>query len=54
MVLVYNGSYVNQWIEHDQRIAQLIIVPLVNVSIKEVKELSETLRGTDGFGSTGV
>ena len=53
-VLVYNGSYINQWIEHDQRIAQLIIVPLVNVSIVEAKELSETTRGGAGFGSTGI
>ena len=52
--LVYNGSYINQWIEHDQRIAQLIIVPLVNITIVEVKELSETGRGSAGFGSTGA
>ena len=54
MVLVYNGSYVNQWIEHDQRIAQLIVVPLIQVSIVEMKELSETGRGSAGFGSTGA
>jgi dUTP pyrophosphatase len=54
MVLVYNGSYVNQWIEHDQRIAQLIVVPLINVKVTEVTQLSETGRGTSGFGSTGV
>jgi dUTP pyrophosphatase len=53
-VLVYNGSNVNYWIEHDQRIAQLIIMPLVDVNVTEVPHLSETERGASGFGSTGV
>ena len=35
-ILVYNGSNVNYWIEHDQRIAQLIIMPLINVAVIEV------------------
>jgi dUTP pyrophosphatase len=35
------------------RIAQLIIMPVPLVQYKEVEELSETQRGTDGHGSTG-
>jgi dUTP pyrophosphatase len=35
------------------RIAQLIIIPIPLVQYKEVDELSETQRGTDGHGSTG-
>ena len=54
MVLVYNGSYVNYWIEHGQRIAQLIIMPIVRINIVEVPQLSETDRGAKGFGSTGA
>lgn len=53
-VLVYNGSYLNYWIEHGQRIAQLIILPLIKVNITEVPQLSETERGEAGFGSTGI
>ena len=53
-VLVYNGSYINHWIEHDQRIAQLIVMPLIRINVTEVPQLSETERGALGFGSTGV
>lgn len=52
-VLVYNGGLQNFWLEHDTRIAQMFIIPVVAMSIQEVTELSETQRGRDGFGSTG-
>lgn len=35
------------------RIAQMVVFPYPNVKIKKVKELSETERGENGFGSTG-
>lgn len=35
------------------RIGQLIILPLPEVEFEEVAELSQTERGTGGFGSTG-
>jgi len=53
-VLVYNGSYVNFWVEHDMRIAQLVVMPITPINILEVKELSSTERGAAGFGSTGT
>jgi dUTP pyrophosphatase len=52
-ILVYNGSYQNFWIEHDMRIAQLVIMPITPVNVVEVKQLSNTERGVAGFGSTG-
>lgn len=52
-VMVYNGSYVNYWIEHDDRIAQLVIMPVTEIMIQEVFELTPTARGAAGFGSTG-
>ncbi len=36
------------------RIAQLVISPVVKADIEEVEDLSETLRGSGGFGSTGI
>ena len=36
------------------RIAQLIILPLPDVSFVQVNELSESVRGEGGFGSTGA
>ncbi len=35
------------------RIAQLILIPAVVTPVEEVEELTETERGTGGFGSTG-
>ena len=40
-------------IEKGMRIAQLIILPVTNVKVKEVKSLENTSRGAKGFGSTG-
>lgn len=36
------------------KIAQLIIQPLPNITIVETEELSDTCRGNNGFGSSGV
>lgn len=35
------------------RICQMVVIPYPNVVLKEVDELSESVRGTNGFGSTG-
>ena len=40
-------------INRGERIAQLVVVPVVQVSIAEVDDLDTTERGSDGFGSTG-
>ncbi|MCC5971906.1 MAG: dUTP diphosphatase [Pararhodobacter sp.] len=40
-------------IAHGDRIAQMIIAPVVQVGFAEVAELGETARGAGGFGSTG-
>lgn len=41
-------------IERGMRIAQLVIAPVSRISWKEISSLSETPRGMEGFGSTGV
>ena len=40
-------------IKAGQKIAQLVVVPFLGVEFDEVEELSETVRGVGGFGSTG-
>jgi len=40
-------------VSRGMRIAQLIIAPVVQVEIETVSELSSTVRGSGGFGSTG-
>jgi dUTP pyrophosphatase len=37
-----------------ERIAQLVITPVLRVEFDEVEELEETDRGVGGFGSTGT
>ena len=41
-------------IENGERIAQMVVCPVVQANLEEVKELSETHRGSGGFGSTGT
>lgn len=41
-------------ITHGMRIAQMVIAPVVQAILKDTESLSETERGTGGFGSTGI
>lgn len=41
-------------INHGDRIAQMIIAPVIQAEVNEVEDLSDTERGDGGFGSTGV
>ena len=41
-------------ITRGMRIAQLVIAPVVQATIEEVEEISDTARGGSGFGSTGT
>ncbi len=50
---LFNDSDKTKVIQNKERIAQLIILPYPEISFKEVKELSSTKRGINGFGSTG-
>lgn len=40
-------------IEPDERVAQMVIAPVITPQIVEADELSDTKRGEGGFGSTG-
>lgn len=52
-VALHNHSEKTQWVNPGERIAQLIVIPYVDVYFKEVGSLSKTERGNNGFGSTG-
>jgi|TARA_B110000971_G_scaffold76183_1_gene78234 dUTP pyrophosphatase len=41
-------------IENGERIAQMVVCPVVRADLEVVKELPETERGLGGFGSTGM
>lgn len=54
MVALYNQSNEPQVIAAKERIAQLVIAPFLKVEFEEVDELTITVRGAGGFGSTGT
>ncbi len=54
MVILINHSDQVFSIARGERIAQLVIAPVVQATISVVSALSATERGTGGFGSTGV
>ena len=47
------GSKTEHTIRHGDRIAQLVIAPLAEAAIVEVAELTDSVRGSGGHGSTG-
>lgn len=54
MVNLYNNADSIFMIEAGDRIAQMVINQVPKVEIHEVKELSTTIRGEGGLGSTGI
>lgn len=54
MVPLHNHSNAAAEISHGERIAQLVIAPFLQADFQTVDELSETVRGAGGFGSTGT
>ncbi len=53
MVALHNHSDKAATVEPKERIAQLVITPFVTAQFVETRELSDTVRGEGGFGSTG-
>lgn len=54
IVAVHNDSNTDRTVSNGDRIAQLVIMPYLAVNFVEVDDLSDTVRGDGGFGSTGV
>ena len=52
-VLLINLGQENFIIKKFRRIAQMVVCPIVKVKLTETEDLSETIRGEGGFGSTG-
>ena len=54
MVALHNHSNTEQYIEPNERIAQIAFVPYIKGNFEIVDDLEETIRGNGGFGSTGT
>lgn len=53
VVVLHNHGTQAQTVSHGERIAQLLITPVLTPAYQETDTLSETGRGAGGFGSTG-
>ena len=53
MVALHNHSAETRTVSSGDRIAQLVIAPYIPAVFEEADELSDTVRGEGGFGSTG-
>ena len=53
MVALHNHSNAERRIACGERIAQLVVAPFLKAEFEETDELSDTVRGAGGFGSTG-
>ena len=54
MVALHNHTDEEKTVAGGERVAQLVIVPFITADFEVADELSDTVRGESGFGSTGT
>ena len=52
-VIIYNHGDSDFVVNNGDRIAQMILTPVIKMKLEETDKLPETIRGEGGFGSTG-
>ena len=52
-VIIYNHGDTDFVVNNGDRIAQMMLSPVIKMKLEETDKLPETIRGKDGFGSTG-
>tara|TARA_Y200000002_G_C22131836_1_gene435184 strand:- start:12 stop:449 length:438 start_codon:yes stop_codon:yes gene_type:complete len=52
-IIIYNHGDTDFNINNGDRIAQMILSPVIKMELEESNDLPETIRGSRGFGSTG-
>ena len=52
-VILYNHGKKEFKINNNDRIAQMVLTPIIKMELEETPELPESIRGEGGFGSTG-
>ena len=53
IVALHNHGTISQTVEHGERIAQFVVTPVLTPAYEVAEELTDTVRNTGGFGSTG-
>ena len=52
-IILFNHGNENFIINNNDRVAQIVLTPIIKIELKETSKLPETIRGKGGFGSTG-
>ena len=52
-IILFNHGKKDFIVNNNDRIAQMVLMPILKIEFEEVDELPKTLRGSGGFGSTG-
>ena len=52
-IILFNHSNKNFIINNNDRVAQMVLTPIIKIELEEINELPESVRGKGGFGSTG-
>ena len=52
-IILFNHGSENFIINNNDRIAQMVLTPIIKIELEETNELPESIRGEGGFGSTG-
>ena len=52
-IILYNHGNKNFIINNKDRVAQMVLTPIIKMKLEETNELPESFRGEGGFGSTG-
>jgi len=52
-IILFNHGNKDFIINNNDRIAQMVLTPVIKMELEEVDQLPETIRGSGGFGSTG-
>tara|TARA_Y100000590_G_scaffold39630_1_gene42362 strand:+ start:2782 stop:3219 length:438 start_codon:yes stop_codon:yes gene_type:complete len=52
-IILFNHGKDEFVVNNNDRIAQMVLMPILKAEFEEVNDLPETIRGSGGFGSTG-
>ena len=52
-IILFNHGNKNFIVNNGDRVAQMVLTPIIKMELEEVDQLPETIRGSGGFGSTG-
>jgi len=52
-IILFNHGNKKFIVNNNDRVAQMVLTPVIKMELEEVDQLPETIRGSGGFGSTG-